>query len=163
MALFGFRKKKAEQCLFKATQNGRVIRLSEVGDGVFSEKMLGDGFAVEPAADEVYAPVSGSISRVFDTGHAYGITADNGLEVLVHIGLDTVSLKGEGFKSCVREGDSVRAGDKIAEADISFIRSKGFNPVTMVIVTNMESVRSTEVRTGPVTGGSDTAMSCDVL
>ncbi len=158
MGLFGFGKKKEVAPEFLATQNGEVINIEEVGDGVFSAKMIGDGFAVTPSSNEVYAPVSGKVTQVFDTYHAYGITTDDGLDVLVHIGLDTVSLNGEGFKPFVKEGQKVKAGDKIAEADLDFIKSKGYKTTTIVIITNMDAVSGLNVNYGTSKGGETVAM-----
>src|SRR5699024_5903037 len=90
---------------------GKVIPVSEVGDGVFSEKMVGDGFAVEPDDDKVYSPVDGEVTMVFDTKHAFTIQTDGGLEVLVHMGIDTVQLQGKPFMLTIRQGDKVRCGD----------------------------------------------------
>lgn len=159
MGLFGLGKKKEDVVPeLLATQNGEVIKLSDVNDGVFSAKMLGDGFAVVPTSEEVFSPVSGTVSQVFDTHHAYGITTPDGLDVLVHIGLDTVSLNGEGFKPLVKEGMRIKAGDKLAEAEIEFIKSKGLSTITIVIVTNIEELSSFDVNYGRAEGGKTVAM-----
>lgn len=160
MGLFGLKRKsdKTYEPQLLATQNGKIIKLEELNDGVFSEKILGDGFALKPISNEVYSPVSGVITQVSDTLHAYGITTPDGLEILVHIGLDTVELKGQGFILHVRVGQNVKAGDKIAEADISFITSKNYSTDTVVLITNIDKVKSFGVAYGVAEGGKTVAM-----
>lgn len=114
--------------------NGRAVSLDSVPDPVFSGRVLGDGCAVIPEDGKIYSPVDGKISTVAETLHAYGITSDDGLEILVHFGLETVSLKGEGFTSHVKEGDRVTAGQLIAEADIDFLKSRSIDLITPVLV-----------------------------
>ncbi len=114
--------------------NGRVIPLSNVPDPVFSDRILGDGCAVIPSDGKIYSPVDGVISSIADTAHAYGFSSEDGLEILVHFGLDTVSLKGVGFTSYRNAGDRVKAGELIAEVDINVLRDKGIDPVTPVII-----------------------------
>ena len=131
-------------------QNGKAVSLSEVPDEAFSEKMLGDGVAVIPEDNRVLSPVSGTVIDVTDTLHAYCIQTNDGLDILVHIGINTVELKGEGFKSFVKCGDTVKAGDLIAEADISFLKEKGYPVFTPVIITNMDAVKDVSFLTGDV-------------
>lgn len=115
---------------------GNVIALSQVDDPTFAEEILGKGVAIEPEKGEVYAPVDGEILTVFDTKHAYGIKGDNGVELLIHIGIDTVKLGGEHFTACVKDGDRVKKGDLIAKFDINGIKAAGYSTVTPVIVSN---------------------------
>ncbi len=115
--------------------NGRVVSLSEVSDTVFSEKILGDGCAVIPTDGKIYSPVDGVISSVAETKHAYGFTTDEGVEILVHFGLETVSLNGNGFISHVKEGARIKAGDLVAEADMELMQEKGLDTITSVIIT----------------------------
>lgn len=115
---------------------GKVIALSQVDDPTFAEEILGKGVAIEPAKGEVYAPVDGEILTVFDTKHAYGIKGDNGVELLIHIGIDTVKLGGEHFTAYVKDGDRVKKGDLIAKFDINGIKAAGYSTVTPVIVSN---------------------------
>ncbi|MCD8381239.1 MAG: beta-glucoside-specific PTS transporter subunit IIABC [Lachnospiraceae bacterium] len=117
---------------------GTLMPLTEVKDEVFSSGALGQGIAVEPAVGEVYAPCNGVISTFFETGHAIGISADDGAEVLIHVGMDTVNLKGEGFTPKAKEGDRVKAGDLLLKFDIPFIKSKGFSVVTPVVISNSD-------------------------
>ncbi|WP_343344730.1 glucose PTS transporter subunit IIA [Terrisporobacter petrolearius] len=126
---------------------GNVISLEEVGDGVFSEGMLGKGVAIEPAVGRAVSPVDGVISTVFDTKHAVGLTSDNGVEVLIHIGLDTVKLNGKHFTTYVKAGDQVKAGDLLVEFDIEKIKEAGYPTVTPVIVTNTDSYKDVEAIT----------------
>lgn len=114
--------------------NGTVIPLEKVPDPVFSDKVLGDGCAVIPADGKIYSPVDGEISSVAETKHAYGISSDDGLEILIHFGLDTVSMKGSGFISHVSVGEKVKKGQLIAEADIDFLKSNNINITTPVLV-----------------------------
>ena len=114
--------------------SGKVLPITSVPDGVFSEKILGDGVAVMPTDGKIYSPVDGMVDNVAETLHAYGIKSDDGVDVLVHFGLDTVNLKGEGFKSFVKRGDRVKAGDLIAEADIEFLKKNNINLITPVVI-----------------------------
>lgn len=114
--------------------SGQTVPLEQVPDEVFSQKVLGDGLAIIPEEGRIYSPVNGEISSVAETKHAYGFTSDDGLEVLVHFGLETVSLKGEGFTPHVQEGDKVKIGDLVAEVDTEFLKSKGLNLITPVLV-----------------------------
>ena len=114
--------------------NGKIVPLNDVPDSVFSEKMLGDGCAIIPNDGKIYSPVNGRVSSVIDSHHAYGFVSNEGVEVLVHFGLETVALKGEGFVPHVKEGDSVRAGDLVCEVDIKLLKEKGINTVTPVII-----------------------------
>ncbi|WP_419749936.1 glucose PTS transporter subunit IIA [Terrisporobacter petrolearius] len=123
---------------------GNAIYLEEVGDGVFSEGMLGKGVAIEPAVGRAVSPVDGVVSTIFDTKHAVGLTSDNGVEVLIHIGLDTVKLNGKYFTTHVKAGDRVKAGDLLVEFDIEKIKEAGYPTVTPVIVTNTDSYKDVE-------------------
>ena len=114
--------------------NGKIVHLKDVPDSVFSEKMLGDGCAIIPNDGKIYSPVNGRVSSVIDSHHAYGFVSDEGVEVLVHFGLETVALKGEGFVPHVKEGDTVRAGDLVCDVDINLLKEKGINTVTPVII-----------------------------
>lgn len=125
---------------FVAPVQGRVMDLSEVEDQVFSQKLMGDGFAIEPSEGKVYAPYSGEVTVAFPTGHAYGLKADNGKEILIHIGMDTVELDGKGFTSHVKQGDRVKQGDLLVEVDLDYIKSQGKQTVTPIIFTDGTTV-----------------------
>lgn len=114
--------------------NGKAVPLDSVPDPVFSERVLGDGCAVIPTDGKIYSPVNGEISSIAETNHAYGFSSEDGLEVLVHFGLETVALKGEGFMPHVAVGDKVKIGDLIAEVDTALLKSKGINLITPVLV-----------------------------
>lgn len=115
---------------------GEVVNLSEVNDPVFSSGVMGKGIAVKPSKGLVYAPADAEIAIAFPTGHAYGLKTDNGAEILIHIGIDTVSLNGEGFEAKVAQGDRVKAGDIIGTFDSEMIAANGLDDTTMVIITN---------------------------
>lgn len=133
---------------------GRLMPLSEVQDPVFSSGALGQGIAVEPEIGEVYAPCDGTISAFFETGHALGITSDQGGEVLIHVGMDTVNLKGEGFMPMVKVGDKVTTGQLLLKFDIPFIKSKGLSVVTPVLLSNSAAYGTVEMATpGSVEAG----------
>ncbi len=114
--------------------NGKVIPLEQVPDPVFSEKVLGDGCAVIPKDGKIYSPVDGTVSTIAETGHAYGFSSDDGLEILVHFGLETVALKGKGFKSHVKMGDQVKVGTLIAEVDLALLKQRGIDITTPVLI-----------------------------
>lgn len=117
-----------------APLTGKAVSLSEVPDPVFAEKVIGDGIAIIPEDGKIVSPVDGEVSSIAETGHAYGYTADNGLEVLVHVGLETVSLKGECFKVYAKAGDKVKAGGLIAEVDLNLLKEKGLNSISPVLI-----------------------------
>ena len=125
--------------------DGEVINIEDVKDPVFSQKMMGDGFAVEPENGHIVSPVAGKVTSVFPTKHALGLVTDNGLEVLVHIGLDTVSLEGKPFEVKVSEGQTVAAGDLLVEADLDAIRAAGRETSTIVVFTNADTIKSVKV------------------
>ena len=131
---------------------GEVVALSEVNDPVFSSGVMGQGIAVKPSKGVVYAPADAEIAIAFPTGHAYGLKTDNGAEILIHVGIDTVSLNGKGFEAKVSQGDRVRAGDIIGTFDSEVIAANGLDDTTMVIITNtMDYAEVTPIATGSVT------------
>lgn len=117
---------------------GKIIPLEKVNDAVFSEKVLGDGVAIELSDGKIVSPVDGTVSTVAETLHAYGLKSDDGTDVLIHIGLDTLKLKGEGFKSYVKAGDKVKKGDILAEVDLKHLKDKGFDITTPVIICSQD-------------------------
>ena len=125
--------------------DGQVVALEQVKDPVFAQKMMGDGFAVEPANGNIVSPVSGTVSSIFPTKHALGIVTEAGLEVLVHIGLDTVSLEGKPFTVHVAEGQKVAAGDLLVTADLDTIRAAGRETSTVVVFTNGDAIKSVKL------------------
>jgi len=127
-----------EEETFRSPLNGTVISLSDVKDDVFSSRAMGDGIAVIPSEGKLYAPVAGKIEMVFETRHALGMTTNNGAQILFHVGLDTVKLGGKHFEAKVKVGDMVKAGDLLLEFDLEKIVAEGFDPVTVVVVTNKD-------------------------
>ena len=125
--------------------DGQVIAITDVKDPVFSQKMMGDGFAVEPENGKIYSPVAGTVTSVFPTKHALGLLTENGLEVLVHIGLDTVSLEGKPFEVHVSEGQRVAAGELLVTADLEAIKAAGRETSTVVVFTNAVAIKSVTV------------------
>ncbi|QDP39326.1 PTS sugar transporter subunit IIA [Radiobacillus deserti] len=119
-----------------APVSGKVVPLSEVPDPTFSEKMMGDGVAIIPSEGTVVAPVDGTILQVFPTKHAVGIESKSGVEYLIHIGLETVSLNGEGFEAHVGQGDKVSAGDPLITVDLNVVSEKASSTITPIVVTN---------------------------
>nr|WP_296958678.1 PTS transporter subunit IIBCA [uncultured Mediterraneibacter sp.] len=147
--------KMSEVQSIAAPVSGKILPLEEVADPTFASKVLGDGFAVEPETSEVKAPFDGTVQLVYDTGHAVGVISDSGKEVLIHIGIDTVSMKGEGFDVHVKEGQKVKKGDVLVEADLQKIQAAGKATTVMLIVTSGEEVKllkKGEVRCGEEAG-----------
>lgn len=132
-----FFKRKKKEILIQSPLEGEILPLERVPDEVFSQKMLGDGFAVDPTNGTVVSPVDGEIVNVFPTKHAIGLKDTNGKELLIHVGLDTVNLQGEGFTSFVTDGQSVKKGQKLLEVDFDAIKDKVPSIVTIVVVTNL--------------------------
>jgi len=132
--MFGFRKRKIRDIY--APVDGQIVTLESVDDEVFSQKMVGDGVAVMPITNQFSAPIDGVVSKIFSTNHAYSIKSDKDLEVMVHIGLETVALGGEGFTRIANEGDEVKAGDVIIEADLAYIKAHAKDIITPIIITD---------------------------
>lgn len=150
--------KKKKATSLAATQDGDCVALDMVPDPVFADKLLGDGVAIIPRENVVVSPVDGQIVQVFDTHHAYSIKTDDGLEILVHIGLNTVELKGEGFLPKVCEGQRIKKGDVLCETDISLIREKGYEIYTPIVITNMDMVKNIKTFLGTVRAGESSVI-----
>lgn len=148
--MFGlFKKNKKEESLnFVAPVSGKAVDLSQVPDPVFAQKMAGEGLGIDSTGDIIVAPCDGELTLVFKTKHAFAMTLDNGIEVLVHIGIETVSLNGEGFEQLAEQGTRVKAGTPIIKIDREFIKNKGLSLVTPVLITNPDTVKSLDVKTG---------------
>jgi sugar PTS system EIIA component len=138
--LFGFKKgekkEAAKEEAVYAPLSGKLIHLEDVPDPVFSQKMMGDGVAIEPKEGVVVSPVEGEIIQLFHTKHAVGIRSQTGAEILIHIGLETVNMNGEGFEAHVKEGDRVKVGDPLITCDLTLIKEKAASTITPIIVTN---------------------------
>ena len=139
-----------------APMSGTVVPLEQVPDEVFSKKLLGDGVAILPKEGKIYAPVDGEVATVAETLHAYGFLSKEGMEILIHVGLETVHLKGEGFISHVKAGDSVVRGDLIAEVDLDFLKSRDISAITPVVICNGAEDLDLQTADGEVTAGQDT-------
>ncbi len=143
--MFGFKKKKEENnniLKLVAPVTGKSLPLTDVPDPVFAQKMAGDGVAVMPEDDVIVAPADGELTLVFDTKHAFAMTLNNGIELLIHIGLETVTLKGEGFEQLVQCGTKVKAGTPIIKVDREFIKSKDLPLITSVLISNPNNTKS---------------------
>ena len=141
-----------------APLTGKAVPLSEVPDPVFSDKVLGDGVAIIPTDGKIVSPVDGEISTVAETGHAYGFTSEDGQEILVHVGLETVSLNGECFKVYGKEGDKVKAGDLVAEVDLNYLKEKEINPITPVLLCSDTEGKELQYGEGEVKAGESSVL-----
>ncbi|MDD2451212.1 PTS glucose transporter subunit IIA [Sulfurovum sp.] len=149
--MFGFLKRKQREIF--APVDGQVVALEEVEDEVFSQGMAGDGVAIKPVSGIFTAPISGQVSKIFETNHAYSIKSDKDLEVMVHIGLDTVALKGEGFERLVQEGERVEAGDPVIKADLAYLEEHAKDTITPVLVMEESDVKTIEKKLKIVKSG----------
>nr|WP_297279507.1 PTS glucose transporter subunit IIA [uncultured Butyricicoccus sp.] len=131
----GFFKKKKKETILKAFATGKVIALKDVKDEMFSAGLMGPGIAIESDDGKYYSPVNGMITMLFPTKHALGLKSEDGQELLLHIGIDTVALKGEGFTAFVQDGQKVSAGDPLLSADLDFLRSKGLETTAILCIT----------------------------
>ena len=138
-----------------APMDGGTVSLDKVPDAVFSERILGDGCAIQPLDGRVYSPVDGTVSSVADARHAYGFLSEDGTEVLVHVGLETVSLEGKGFRVYVKEGDRVKRGQLVAEVDLALLKEKGLSSLTPVLICNVPAGSKVTVLGDNVRGGKD--------
>lgn len=132
--MFGFKKKKGNDLI--AVAPGTIKALQDVEDQVFSQGLIGQGCAIIPQGDTIYAPIAGTLTVVFPTGHAFGITGEDGLEYLLHIGIDTVNLKGEGFTLLVEQGQKIHQGDPLVKVDFALIKEKGYPIDTLILITS---------------------------
>lgn len=142
--MFGFLKRKVRE--IKSPVDGQVVAIESVDDEVFSKKLVGDGVAVIPMSNIFTAPIDGTVTKIFSTNHAYSIKSTKDLEVMVHIGLDTVSLEGKGFERIANEGDIVKAGDPIIRVDLAYIREHAKDIITPVIISDDSDVKNIEKR-----------------
>lgn len=154
-----FSRKKQQEETFLAPLTGTVVPLSEVPDPVFAQSVVGDGVAISPAEGLLVAPLDAKVTHLFPTHHAIALTSDSGLEFLMHIGIDTVKLKGQGFTPFVAAGDQVKAGDKLIQFDIAVLQQAGCPIVTPIVITNGERVaRKNVIATGHVQAGQEPLM-----
>lgn len=151
--MFGLLKKKINY--IKAPISGKCIDISEVNDTVFSQKMMGDGIAIQPTSNIVVAPCNGIVTMIFPTKHAFGITLKSGVEILVHIGIDTVNLEGVGFTCYVKKGQKITQGNKIISFDENYLNKDNLDMTTMVILTNAKDKIYTKCNIGNVVSIQD--------
>lgn len=151
-----FKKQRTIEIISPMT--GEIVAIEDVPDKVFSEKMVGDGLGIEPVEGIVTAPFDGEVVSLFPTNHAIGLRTKNGIELLIHVGLDTVDLKGEGFERIVEENQKVKKGDLLLKFDIDFIKSKEKSIISPIIITNMDMVKELDKSKGKVEKGKDIMM-----
>ena len=147
-----FHKQKTDGIIV-APQTGKIVSLAEVPDDVFSGKVLGDGIGIIPSDGKVLAPISGKVIQIADTLHAICMESNDGLEILIHLGLETVQLKGKGFTCHVKAGQQVSAGDLLMDMNVEEMKQAGYNVVTPCIVTNMDQVKSLTTYSGNADAG----------
>lgn len=128
-----------------APTNGTFVPLTEIPDPAFAQKLVGDGFGINGSDDVVCSPVKGEVAAVFDTKHAVAITTEDGLELLLHVGIDTVKLEGEGFEVFVKEGDAVEVGQKVLTIDRKLVEERGYNPMCCTLITNYEDLKELKI------------------
>ena len=154
--MFNLFKKKEKKHVIGSPAKGKAVSLKEVNDPTFAEEMLGKGAAVIPEEGKIYAPADGEIGMVCDTLHAVSMTTDFGAEILIHIGLDTVKMKGDGFTGHVKAGDHVKKGDLLLEVDLEKVKTAGYDTITPVLVCNTPDYASVEgIQADAVNAGDD--------
>jgi PTS system glucose-specific IIA component len=142
-SIFGKKEKRTVEPLYVPI-TGKLVDLEDVPDPVFSQKLMGDGFAIEPSEGKVLSPIDGQVIQVFHTKHAIGLRSQTGIELLIHVGLETVSLNGEGFEVYVREGQKLKVGDEIMSFDLSMISEKAASTISPIIITNSDIIQNIE-------------------
>lgn len=140
-----FKENTATKFTLLAPVNGKLVPASQIPDATFSEGILGPTIGIEPSADgTVYSPCDGTISQIFKTGHAVTITSTNNVEILIHVGINTVDLQGEGFQALVKDDQQVKAGDPLIKFDSNVIKGKGLSNVVPVVICNSQDFASVE-------------------
>lgn len=154
--MFRFFKKKEEKNILGSCAKGKAVPLKEVDDPTFAEELLGKGIAVIPCEGKIFAPADGEIGMVFDTLHAISMTSDEGAEILIHVGIDTVKMKGDGFEGHVKAGDHVKKGDLLLEVDLEKVKGAGYDIITPMIICNTADYSSVQaLADGEVEPGAD--------
>ncbi len=144
-----------EGTVLKAPLTGKIVPIEEVPDPVFADKVVGDGLAIDPAGNVMVAPCDGIIGKIFETNHAFSMETPSGVELFVHFGIDTVELKGEGFKRIAKEGQQIKMGEPVVEVDLSLLREKARSIITPIVISNMDDVSRLEKFSGDVEEGVD--------
>ena len=161
--MFNFFKKKAKEYddVIYAPLKGEAVASAEVNDPTFAEEMLGKGMAIKPSEGKVYAPFDGEVALVFDTKHAISLVSTKGTEILIHVGLDTVMLKGEHYTAHVEAGAAVKKGDLLLEFDMEAIKAAGYEIITPVVICNADDYKDVIRTTGKQVEPGDTVMELD--
>lgn len=154
-----FKRKKGKKLVITAPMTGEALPITECCDEVFSSKALGNGMVIRPTKGDVVAPITGEIVQVADTVHAICIVGEDGLELLIHLGIDTVNLKGEGFTCFVKLGDKVKQGEKLATMDLALIQEKGYALDSPCVLLNEDQFDQFSFIPGEVTAGETTMIS----
>ena len=134
---------------------GQIVPIEQTSDPVFADKVVGDGVAIDPTDNVLVAPCEGVIGKIFETNHAFSLDTPSGVEVFIHFGIDTVALKGEGFKRLATEGQEVKTGDPVLEVDFSLLKSSGKSLVTPIVIPNLDDIGEIEKISGDVKAGVD--------
>ncbi|TCK01564.1 PTS system D-glucose-specific IIA component (Glc family) [Volucribacter psittacicida] len=156
--LFGSKENKAVDVEVFAPLSGEIVNIEDVPDVVFSEKIVGDGIAIRPTGNKIVAPVDGVIGKIFETNHAFSMESNEGIELFVHFGIDTVELKGEGFTRIAQEGQQVKRGETIIEFDLPLLESKAKSVLTPVVISNMDEISHIEKKAGEVVAGESVVL-----
>ncbi len=143
----------ARTTVIQAPLAGDIVAIKNVPDPVFADKMVGDGIAINPTSHVMVAPCDGTIGKIFDTNHAFSMETASGVELFVHFGVDTVELKGDGFKRIATEGQAIKVGEPVIEVDLDFLREKATSVITPVVISNMDDVASLDKASGAVAVG----------
>ena len=152
--IFGSKQKESKEIQIFSPLSGEIVNIEDVPDVVFSEKIVGDGVAINPNGDTIVAPVNGTI----ETNHAFSIESEDGVELFVHFGIDTVELKGEGFTRIAEEGQSVKVGDPVIKFDLETLRAKAKSVLTPVVISNMDEISNLNKKTGEVVAGESVVL-----
>lgn len=156
--MFDFLKKKDKGIEIGSPVKGKAVPISQVSDPTFGEEILGKGVAIQPEDGKIYAPADGTIEMLFDTKHAVSMTTTEGVELLVHIGLDTVALKGEHFTAHKGNGDAVKKGDLLISIDLEAVKAAGYDVITPMVVCNTSDYQTVEAVTGSDVNPGDTVL-----
>lgn len=156
--LFGSKQKESKEIQIFSPLSGEIVNIEDVPDVVFSEKIVGDGVAIRPSGDTIVSPVNGTIGKIFETNHAFSIESEDGVELFVHFGIDTVELKGEGFTRIAEEGQTVKAGDPIIKFDLALLEEKAKSVLTPVVISNMDEISNLEKKSGSVIAGESVVL-----
>lgn len=156
--MFDLLKKKDKGIEIGAPVKGKAVPISQVSDPTFGEEILGKGVAIQPEDGKIYAPADGTIEMLFDTKHAVSMTTTEGVELLVHIGLDTVALKGEHFTAHKGNGDAVKKGDLLISVDLEAVKAAGYDVITPMVVCNTSDYQTVEAVTGSDVNPGDTVL-----